>query len=544
ASNKAAANAQLSGGDDSAGDAARLEDAAAGGVVASAAAAVPGAMEVDEVVNMIASGDEEEEEQEEEEQQGQQEEDGEEEAASSESEESREDGEAYVEEEESSSDDNDGSEDSFDDDDDFDLPAPAKKRKSPEPAKTRGGRKGAAASKRRKQQAVPEEASPPPASRGRRKRNAGNPTAQRVSPRARGRGGKNAPIQVKEKEADKPEVVQVMDVDEDCEASDAQDDEAAGKDALATQVVPSSQNTDASVLSEKVQQVSIEDREEEEEKEMRQAGVEADAPQVHSVEEEQDDAEEDEDDDDDEEEDDDTGDPITKEARKAIASLDRNSRQVFKVFERGNRPFGMTALVQMLKSLTRLNISKAIDKLVELELVRTNEKKIFWLHQNIFSDTSEAALENAKTRKAKLQDKLDKPTQKLARLKDAVAKLKQQPVTKDLGKLVREVQESVSKLQAEHAAQAEVDSKARKDAENDPAAANDSERIKVGIDVLKEERKFYRAFWSQWRSTLTEMVKDLLEVAPKSMKLPKLFEDLGIDTDEAAGVSIRSISKK
>ena len=61
------------------------------------------------------------------------------------------------------------------------------------------------------------------------------------------------------------------------------------------------------------------------------------------------------------------------------------------------------------------------------------------------------------------------------------------------------------------------------------------------VSALIDELVFYKKTWKERKTVVEDLVLDMLEAGPKSLTKKSIYTNVGMDSDEAANVSLKSI---
>jgi len=206
-----------------------------------------------------------------------------------------------------------------------------------------------------------------------------------------------------------------------------------------------------------------------------------------------------------------------------IPSLDRNSKTVFNFLKTKNRPFGITDLDRSLQDLNRGQINTSLEKLVDLELVKQNDKKVVWLNQDVFGDISNPPikeLEAAKCSASALSDQVDELTREVELIKKLPC---DDYLSSNLTLLTAKLHEH----------------RVSKEANKENSTGNINGGSSKPLDQLKAEFLFFKTVWRERRINVNDVIDDMMESMAKSTKKEKLCEELGIETDIVHKIDIK-----
>lgn len=64
-----------------------------------------------------------------------------------------------------------------------------------------------------------------------------------------------------------------------------------------------------------------------------------------------------------------------------------------------------------------------------------------------------------------------------------------------------------------------------------------------GPEIFAQALRFYRAQWAARKAACEEVLGSILEDMPPETKMAKLMDELGVESDDAAGVSLKAIGR-
>ena len=223
-----------------------------------------------------------------------------------------------------------------------------------------------------------------------------------------------------------------------------------------------------------------------------------------------------------------------KKQKKAKTGLDAS--MVMTYFEEQNRPFSVSQVAQkFFHEATRGGIIKVLEALVgEGELCK-NEKNCYWLDQKRFAPQTEeeeaAEIEEMKA----LADEVKRITGVKSELLRRKAKLQSEPTDALLDRLVAEMR-AAKDAKSNEVTQIKNDTKASEDGMSE----EDAHRVFREKDNLMREFKFYRGMWKNRKDTCEDFMAMMMEHSTKKLKKAAVEEEIGIETDEEIGVSLKT----
>ena len=223
--------------------------------------------------------------------------------------------------------------------------------------------------------------------------------------------------------------------------------------------------------------------------------------------------------------DDDVGDNYDNKRMK-VNVRDPIERSIFEFLKTVNRPYSILDIHKFNSKFTRLQVTKTLTRLVDDNLVHAkHDNKIFWIDQ--VSLRSEISLVN------EIQDNVNKLkkslTQKLVNVqedKENVYNLENSPPDDDLTTAIDDLRMKIAASSEEH-------SKLWK--EHDTLRGNLAFSSTSFDDYILETR-FYLAAWKARKFIVTDFVNQMRDSLSHKTKIGTLFDEIGIEADEAHGV--------
>lgn len=185
-----------------------------------------------------------------------------------------------------------------------------------------------------------------------------------------------------------------------------------------------------------------------------------------------------------------------------------------------------------------------MENLLAKNLVLTNDsQKIVWINQDVFGSIEPQRL-------SQLTDSINEQKQQVANLEQKVQTLKSQiqecdstPANSQIMGEIKKIRNTVEgKQDPRHAYIASmlilVAAQRQELAEKQGKSVESSNKP---IESLIDELAFYKKTWKQRKAAVEDLVLDMLEAGPKSQTKKSIFTAIGMDSDEVAGVSLKSI---
>mmetsp|Transcript_345 Transcript_345/g.359 ORF Transcript_345/g.359 Transcript_345/m.359 type:complete len:193 (+) Transcript_345:123-701(+) len=186
-----------------------------------------------------------------------------------------------------------------------------------------------------------------------------------------------------------------------------------------------------------------------------------------------------------------------------------------------NRPLGATDITRGLKDLTRLQINKAIEKLVQEELLVSKENKIYWVSQQVFGEATEERSSKLNATVKRLESTFANCSARQAAIQQQTNRISSEPSDKelesDLQKYRKQVLECSGKIESVK--------------ENHSGVANQAES-QHSSEELTLRIKYFRSQWKSRRLAVMDVLLDMKESMPPKTKLEKMCQDIGVELDK------------
>jgi hypothetical protein len=149
-----------------------------------------------------------------------------------------------------------------------------------------------------------------------------------------------------------------------------------------------------------------------------------------------------------------------------------------------------------------------------------------------------------------LQARLGELAAELKTLRDAVAARESEPTDAELDREIARVQTAVAQLKGQENqprkgnAPPKAAAAAGKAALAQGGPSEETAKLAaMGPDYVAQALRFYRSQWSARKAACEEVLGTILEDMPAKTKMAKLMEDIGVESDAAAGVSLMDIDR-
>ncbi|ELP85387.1 meiotic expression protein 13, putative [Entamoeba invadens IP1] len=194
-----------------------------------------------------------------------------------------------------------------------------------------------------------------------------------------------------------------------------------------------------------------------------------------------------------------------------------------------NKPFNAKTIFENLKKAVKMaTLNKVLDGLVEQGKLRekaNGKQKIYWYNQDLIEGVSAEALHDLDAKKAELVSQLKDAKDELEIAEKENKGLKTQMSNEDIQKQLKEVTDEVAVLE--------------KKCENCKNAKPIDPKQK---EKMMKEREEYLREWKKRKRITKEAAEAVL--SGSAMKLSKFYEQLGIETDEANGLTPEMMTGK
>ncbi|KAG2490050.1 hypothetical protein HYH03_011515 [Edaphochlamys debaryana] len=195
-----------------------------------------------------------------------------------------------------------------------------------------------------------------------------------------------------------------------------------------------------------------------------------------------------------------------------------------------NKPFGLQQLVDLgqTKGLKKAQVSKAVDALVLAGKIVAKEfgkTKIFLPPQGGLSVLSKEDTDSLKAKTKELHEQYQQEAVAVKRLEAELAQLRnalsQEEIDRQTAELTKKLAHDEAKLEQLQAGAVLITPEERAEVEK---------RLRMCLDAWRKRRGMFKNIWSAISEGLDGKQKDL-------------YDEIGIDTDEAAGVDFGEVER-
>uniref|UniRef100_A0A061R3R7 Homologous-pairing protein 2 homolog n=1 Tax=Tetraselmis sp. GSL018 TaxID=582737 RepID=A0A061R3R7_9CHLO len=202
-------------------------------------------------------------------------------------------------------------------------------------------------------------------------------------------------------------------------------------------------------------------------------------------------------------------------------------QQVLKHMSDTNRPFSLQLLVDALQKfgLKKSQIQNALDRLIdrsEITFKEFGKSKLYFIKQDPKKVLSEEQLADMRQKLKELQEERASVEGEVAKLRAAQSRLLSLPALADLA---RQAEEASGQIRELDATAAELQTQQKAEVPEQQLKLRQQELTKC-IIAWRKHRDIFRAAWD----SISENIEG---------STSELFEEIGVETDDAAGVSLR-----